>query len=44
MKITQKKIDTNTLMLSAKISADDYTPTVNKSLVDYQKKNEYAWF
>ena len=44
MKINQKKIDTNTLLLSAKISQDDYSSSVNKSLVEYQKKNEYAWF
>lgn len=44
MKITQKKTDTNTLMLSAKISADDYKSTVNKSLVDYQKKMNMPGF
>ena len=44
MKITQKKTDTNTLVLSAKICEDDYKSTVNKSLVDYQKKMNMPGF
>ena len=44
MKITQKKIDTNTLLLSAKISQDDYSSSVNKSLGDYQKKMNVPGF
>ena len=44
MKITQKKIDTNTLLLSAKISQDDYSSSVDKSLGDYQKKMNMPGF
>ena len=44
MKINQKKLDTNTLLLSAKISQDDYSSSVNKSLGEYQKKMNMPGF
>ena len=44
MKITHKSVNTTNMILEIKMVESDYSKSVNESLLNYQKKNEHAWF